>query len=196
MREIIFEFIGGSWDGMNLSNASADPIEASLAVRTFRLTRSGRQGAVVAMPSDYAVHRAGPRGNRYVVANRTELSNEVLLRLEHCGEEQPAVESAVAKRIVLQFQGGYLHGCTLDSCAESAEEALLALSYYCVTENATLGRSFRGVPIPWGSFRRHCCAEEDRRFRKDHAYRVVDRREDETGVLAVLEYCRCEEETP
>ena len=47
MREIIFEFIGGSWDGMNLSNASADPIEASLAVHTFRLTRSGRRGAVV-----------------------------------------------------------------------------------------------------------------------------------------------------
>ena len=44
------------------------------------------------------------------------------------------------------------------------------------------------MPIPWGSFRRHCCAEEDRRFRKDHAYRVVDHREDETGVLAVLEY--------
>lgn len=36
------------------------------------------------MPSDYAVRTTGLLGNKYVVRNRTELGDEVLVRLECC----------------------------------------------------------------------------------------------------------------
>lgn len=187
MTRILLEFIGGAWDGMNLCNDSPDPVEVGLARQTHSLLGDGMVGQTVVMPSDYAVRPGGGGGCKYVVANRTEFGDEILVRLEVCGKEQSEPCVCAAKRLLLKFEGGYLHGRCLDSESPDTHEALLAVSYYCVTEHGTVGTAFDGIPAP-SLFPIRATAPDVSRFEKGYEYRVVQRLEDDERVRVKFEY--------
>jgi hypothetical protein len=146
-KRVFLEFIGGSWDGMNLCSDSPDPAEVGLASLTFAKTHDATIGSAVVMPSDYAVRKTDLHGYKYVVQYRTELGDEVLVRLECCWNEPAEPCVCMGKRIVLEFRGGHLHGRRLDSQSAETNEALLALAYYCVTNQGTVGKKINGKPV-------------------------------------------------
>jgi hypothetical protein len=143
---IFLEFVGGAWDGMNLCNDSHDPAEVGLALLTFTKTHDAEIGSTVVMPADYAVRDSGADGYKYVVTNRTVLGNEILARLECCQTEVSEPNTCMAKRIVLQFEGGHLHGRCFDSQSPDTNVALLAVAYYCFTDQGTVGHGLAGLP--------------------------------------------------
>jgi hypothetical protein len=184
----ILEFIGGCWDGMNLCNESPDPAEAALASDVYRLTAQGRQGQKTVMPPGYAVGKPGVCGHLYVVTDRTATREEVLVRLEcvaereadHCLLQEGA--GPAVKRIVFEFEGGYLDRVTLDSLSPDVGEALLATAYYCITDGGALGKRFGETPPTWRSKARTA------RFSKDHEYRIVRRAERRNKVVLTCSY--------
>jgi len=89
VRKIILEFVGGSWDGKNLSNDRADPFEARLAVRKYLATENGEIGRTVVMLTERAGEYfcladdcVGCGRQTYRVTNRLEVGDEVLVRFE------------------------------------------------------------------------------------------------------------------
>ena len=103
------------------------------------------------LPSDYAVRRHGSDLCTYRVTHRTEIGDEVLVRLEVCDintadEGASAVPSrGKAQQIVFQFDGGCLHGITLDSYSADLHEALLAMAYFSVTDGGMVGSVVDGI---------------------------------------------------
>ena len=184
----ILEFIGGCWDGMNLCTESPDPAEAMLAKDVCRLTAEGRQGQKAVMPPRHSAGKPGVCGHQYVVTNRTATREEVLVRFEctaereadHCLLQDGAGSSM--KRIVFEFEGGYLDRVRLDSLSSDVGEALLATAYYCVTNGGVLGRRFGETPPTWQSKARTAG------FSKGHEYRIVRRAERRDKVVLKCSY--------
>ena len=96
MRTIILEFIGGSWDGKNLSNDSMDAREIRLAVHNYLESDAGAIGKTVILPLDYATSffmdanyqltaLTQSLGQVYTVTERTEIGENVLVRFEFSG---------------------------------------------------------------------------------------------------------------
>jgi hypothetical protein len=187
MKRVILEFIGGAWDGMNLCNDSPDPIEIELAVRTYFATDDGEIGETVIMPAGYALRRGSSAGCKYVVEDRTVVGDEVLIRLAACDEPVTADSALPAVRIVLQFEGGYLNGRSLDSQSADVHEALLALAYYHITNQGSVGEAFNGIPVTWRPSGIGTDAPQGV-FRKDHEYRVVQRIEECHQIVVRFEY--------
>lgn len=106
----LFEFIGGAWDGMNLDSGSQDAAERDLALLTYVRTHSATIGKSVVMPSDYAAHKGDALSYSYVVAHCAEVGEEALVRMECCRDEPSESGVCMAKHIVVEFHGGYLHG--------------------------------------------------------------------------------------
>ena len=188
MRRILLEFIGGSWDGMNLCNDSPDPVEAGLTLHTYSMIRNRGVGHTVVMPSDYSVKQTDCSGSEYVVTNRTVIvGNEVLVRLESCCSEATAPCAHLSKRLLLQFDGGYLHGRSLDGHSPDTDEALLAVAYYLITDQGKAGEVLDGMPAKL-LFSEHATDPERVGFRKGWEYRVTQRTEDKERVLVRFEY--------
>ncbi len=139
MKPFILEFIGGCWDGMNLCSHSPDPVELKLAKTCYAETGAGAVGKTTLVPAEYGTRRGSSRGNRYVVVHRMETGGEVLVRLNVCSGGRVAEDPCHDKQVLLDFEGGVLHGLRLDSASEELKEALLATSYYCLTEQGTTG---------------------------------------------------------
>ncbi len=143
MKPFILEFIGGCWDGMNLCSESSDPVEVKLAKGCYAETEGGTEGKTTVLPSEYGTRRGTSRGSKYVVVHRMEVGGELLIRLELCCEDREVGGPCHCKRVLLDFQGGHLHGLQLDSHSDDLHEALLAASFFCLTEQgkpgATLG---------------------------------------------------------
>jgi hypothetical protein len=184
MKPFILEFIGGCWDGMNLCSESPDPVEVKLAKACYAETWSGTFGKITVVPSEYATQRGSQPGNRYVVTNRVDHDGEVLVRLELCCEEQMVDCPCHAKRIHLEFEGGHLDGLRLDSGSPNLEEALLATSYFCLTEHgkvdATLGDGLPLLP--------HMSTRQEIRPRSGDRYSVVGREEGKNQIAVRLRY--------
>lgn len=130
MRHVILEFIGGAWDGMNLSDGSADPVEAGLARHVAKMTSNCKSGQSVTLPQAYAA-RGG--GCVYRITAHARIGDESLVRLECCDEPCGAVQPEPAKTLVLQFSGGALDGRTLRSDSADLHEALLAAACTCLS---------------------------------------------------------------
>lgn len=142
---IILEFIGGSWDGMNLCTDSPDELETRLAVQTYLSTHGGRPGQKVCMLEDYGLKPRTAGGSHYVVTQHTAMGNDVLVRLETVAEGEPAevhpppeVEPA-PKCFVIRFCGGPLNDRMLRSDSPEVSTALLAAAFYCVTDHGAPG---------------------------------------------------------
>lgn len=87
-RTIILEFIGGSWDGRNLSNDTLDAREMELAVSVYLATRNGTPGRDSVLPKDYATALLGLDSSEtdvFRVTDSIEIDHEVLVRLEYVG---------------------------------------------------------------------------------------------------------------
>ncbi len=186
MRRILLEFIGGAWDGMNLCNDSSDPIEVGLALHTYCKAGNGKLGRAVVMPADYAVRPIGVGGCKYVVTDRAELDHEVLIRLEACGSERTKPCVCGIKRLILQFEGGEWDGRRLDSQSADTHEALLAVAYYCVTDQGSVGKACDARPTAqW--FQPGASDPAGSGVSRNCQYRVVQRLEDEERVVVKLE---------
>jgi hypothetical protein len=175
VKRIILEFIGGSWDGMNLCTFSADGVEAGLAIRVCARTGDGTPGREVVMPDDYAVRCPG-RGRKYVVIHRVEVLDEVLVRLG-CFQEVQAAErpEPAPLPVTLQFADGPLDQVTLDSRSPDCDEALVAVACFLLTDGGTVGACCPctlSVPV----LRRKCSHRApSSRPAADYEYRVVRR---------------------
>ena len=193
MRRILLEFIGGSWDGMNLCNDSPDRIEASLAARQYLLSNCGSEGAAIVLPSDYAVRSHGSDECRYRVTNRTEIGDEVLVRFEVCDHHadddrgSSITTQSPAKQVVFRFDGGCLHGMTLDSRSPDLHEALLASAYYAVTHGGMLGSPLHGTLAAWQHLvPKKLAGRTFLQFSPIGMYRVVERCENDTTITIRL----------
>lgn len=184
MKRIYLEFIGGSWDGMNLCNDSPDTIEVGLTQLTYATTQNAAIGKTVVMPSDYAVRNTGRRGHEYTVTHCTAMDDEILVRLECRGDDPTSRCVRAAKRIILEFEGGYLDGHRLDSQSSNTNEALLAVAYYCVTEEGTIGKKFNGMPATPLLARR----SRAREFARHSEYGVTQRLEDWERVVVRFQF--------
>jgi hypothetical protein len=184
-KRVLWEFIGGAWDAMNLDSDSLDPAESGLASLTYARTQEATLGRTVVMPSNYAKRDIGSTGCKYVVTHRMELGDEVLVRLEYCPSDPAESCVCMMKRIVLEFHGGHLDGRTLDSQSDDTDEALLAVAYYCITSQGTVGETLHAVPVAsrlteFKAIRTH----------RDGEYGVTYRREQQTQVLVRLAHQR------
>jgi hypothetical protein len=193
MKRILLEFIGGSWDGMNLCNDSPDRIEANLAAQQYLLSNCGSEGAVVVLPSNYAVRSQSAAGDRYRVTNRTEVGDEVLVRFEVCDhraeDEQSSLitEQSSAKQIIFQFDGGCLQGMTLDSHSPDFHESLLATAYYSVTDGGRLGSRLYGTLAVWQRLApTKRVGRSLSQFPAISMYHVIERCENETTITVRL----------
>jgi len=180
MRLTILEFIGGAWDGMNLCTDSPDTVEVGLAVHVLKATGGGRQGMAVRMPLEYARARGGCH---YRVADRTEAGSQFLVRLECCGDGDAEGLAPHSKSIALQFVGGCLDGCTLQSDVSALEEALLATALYCLTDRGAISNDLQVMPAlcRWFQCKLPCA-------RRSVKYRVVKRVEDEQSITVFFEH--------
>lgn len=177
---VILEFIGGAWDGMNLSNHSPDPTEAGLAVYAWQATQRGRVGRCVTLPSQYAVRHGGCEYK--VVAHHTA-HGEALVRLEVCAGDCRQRSPLDGKVIVLRFSGGCLDGRSLRSDSSDLAEALLTTAYFGLTRQGSPSESLQILPAVWRQLQR----------KFSHAgtvaqYRVVERRDDGQTITVELEY--------
>jgi hypothetical protein len=191
MKRILLEFIGGPWDGMNLCNDSPDRNEASLAVQCYLRSNNGRKGTLLVLPADYAVRPHDCDQCTYRIAHRTDLGNEVLVRLEVCdpetGDERVRDSGPLAPQIIFRFEGGCLHGMTLDSRSPDLHEALLAAAYYTITDGGTIGNSIDGTLVTWSRLL-------PKKLTKDLSesnvsvgtYRVIGRTADRTAITVTL----------
>jgi hypothetical protein len=193
MKRILLEFIGGSWDGMNLDNDSPDKIEASLAARQYLLSNCGSKGAAIVLPSDYAVRSHGLDECRYRVTNRTEIGDEVLVRFEVCdhhaedGPPSSIAEQSPARQITFQFDGGCLHGMTLDSRSPDLHEALLASAYYAVTRGGMPGSPLCGTLAAWQHLvPKKLAGRTFLQFSPIGMYRVIERCENDATITVRL----------
>ncbi len=136
------------------------------------------------MPSDYAVRNRGFAGCKYVVTHCMELAGEVLVRLESCWSEPAEPCVCTAKRTVLEFRGGHLHGRSLDSQSADTNEALLAVAYYCITDKGTVGQKI-------SARRRMLLLPEPKMIggEGDDEYGVSQRLEEAEWVLVRFEHC-------
>jgi len=193
MRRVILEFIGGAWDGMNLCNTSPDPLENRLAVQAYLATDNGAKGMDVVMPLDYAVNKAGCSGRHYVVTNRTQYAEDVLVRLEHLAASRTQTRkpssngSSASTQILLQFEGGWLDGLVLDSHSPCPNEALLSVACYCLTEHGTVGEKLQGIPPAWNLAARPDWKPKESDFRQNQPYRVKQRVEQPDQILVRFE---------
>ena len=182
-EQIILEFIGGCWDGMNLATESPDPVETRLARSVYASTDNGSKGRKARMPAGYAAGKRAVCGHEYEVTDRTEIDDEVLVRLQCCaGQDADQClflddEVPVGKRIVFTFNGGHLDGETLESRSSDLDEAWLAIAYYCVM---SLGMS---VEAPWAAAASRHHRIEAAGIGKDHEYHIVERIEDDENVF-------------
>ena len=181
---IILEFIDGCWDGMNLCNDSPDPVEVKFMQACYADTENGTIGRKTVVSSEYATRRGTKPGNQYVVTNRAEHDGEILVRLELCCENQRADCSCQYKRILMKFEGGHLSGLRLDSASSDLDEALLATSYFCLTEHGNVGTTMgSGLPLlP------HIVRQDTIRPQIGDEYQVVSREEDENRIAVWLRY--------
>jgi hypothetical protein len=187
VKRIVLEFIGGSWDGMNLCTYSPDGVEAALAIRTCAKTGEGTPGREVVMPADYAVHYPG-RGRKYVVVHRVEVLAEVLVRLECFQEVHVAPPEPAAVPVTLQFTGGPLDGVSLDSRSPDCHEALAAMACLLLTGGGTIGACcWLTTDSPVLRRKRHRHAGSTRPV-LGHEYRVVRRTEHEGCIAVDLQY--------
>ena len=188
VKRIILEFIGGSWDGMNLCTFSADGVEAALAIRTCAKTGEGTPGREVVMPTDYAVHYPG-RGRKYVVMHRVDVLDEVLVRLE-CFQEArvtPPPEPATVP-VTLHFAGGPFDQVTLDSRSPDCDEVLAALACFLLTDGGTIGAlcpATMGAPV---LRRKRLHPAPSTGPVSDHEYRVVRRAEHDERIAVEIHY--------
>jgi hypothetical protein len=168
---------------MNLDSGSQDAAERDLALLTYVRTHSATIGKSVVMPSDYAVHKGDALSYSYVVAHCAEVGEETLVRMECCRDESSESCACMAKRIVFEFHGGYLHGRRLDNRSANVNEALLALAYYCVTEQGAIGKRIGGMPVM-----RLLSKANANHFASRSVYSVTSRLEDDEQVLVRVEY--------
>ena len=180
MKHTIFEFIGGAWDGMNLSTLSPDPAEAGLAAHTLKVTRDGCNGQAVTMPRHYAV---GTGRCKYVVRNHVVVGQELLIRLECDEEDSDDASDQQFKIIVLRFAGGCFDGRTIRSDAADVHEAILATSCYCLTDQGAVSAILKVLPCLGGRIQGGLC-----RVKGFVEYRVARRDETEAAVTVILEY--------
>jgi hypothetical protein len=188
MRRIILEFIGGAWDGMNLANDSPDRIEVELAVRTYCGTRNGEVGQKATMPSNYTVQRGASAGCEYVVEERTVVGDEVLVRMTCTCDKPTGDEPTPALQVVLEFDGGYLDGRRFDSQSDDVYEALLAVAYYHLTDQGTVGSAFDDVPVIARPHGKGAAGSLPAEWCKDRQYRVVQRIEEADRIVVRFEY--------
>ena len=193
MKRILLEFIGGPWDGMNLCNDSPDALEVELATSHFLLSNHGDEGATIMLRSDYAVRPHGADHCRYVVARRTEIGDEVLVRFEACDHESaceqdlPGLLCLIPKQIILQFDGGCLNGMTLDSQSNDLREALLAVAYYSITNHGAIGSSLDEIlTVPTPLLPKRLFAVRSTQSASTGTYRIMDRCEGDSTITVRL----------
>lgn len=180
MRHVILEFIGGAWDGMNLCNCSADSAEAGLARHVAKMTGNCKSGQTVTMPREYAT-RCG--GCVYRITAHVRIGDESLVRLECCDETGGALQSGIAKALVLQFSGGVLDGHTLRSDSADLHEALLAAAYLCLSTSDGETQTVEILPAVWRQFTGLAGAIDATAI-----YRVKARIQDQASITVALEY--------
>lgn len=170
---------------MNLCNDSPDSVEVGLASYVYSVIGNRGVGQTVVMPADYSVKQT--ECSKYVVANRIVMKDEVLIRLESCCGEPAASCACMAKQILLRFDGGHLHGRSLDGHSSNIVEALRAVAYYLITEHGKVGEAFDGIPaplLPQGPV----TDSEETGGRKDWEYQITERIEDENRILVRFQY--------
>jgi hypothetical protein len=178
MRQIILEFIGGAWDGMNLCTCSPDLVEAELARYVLKMTGNGIAGNTVNMPRDYAVGNTG--GCSYVVTAHAEVENDSLVRLECRGDDHPEIQAVEQRTIILRFDGGCQEGRILRSDSADVREALLTVACYHITDQ---GHSISEVLQVPPVFCQRCQPRTECR-----GYRAAKRTEDEGFVTVTLKF--------
>jgi hypothetical protein len=151
VERIILEFIGGSWDGMNLHSPSDDPVEAALAERIYLGACRNGKGRQVVMPANYATQRGGRPGLRYFVTGQTKSQEEILVRLECFGGPERRVrqagEDCSVEHVVLQFRGGPLAGEFFHSRSSDYRVSLAVLGCFLATERGQMGKTCQGSPF-------------------------------------------------
>jgi hypothetical protein len=180
MKLTIFEFVGGAWDGMNLSTLSPDPTEAAIAAHVLEVTRDGSRGRVVMMSRKYAIRKGCCR---YVVTNHISVNGESLIRLECDESDCRDATDQPHKTIILQFVGGCLDGRTLRSDAADMREALIATSYYCLTNEGSVCAILKVHPCLCGQIQGGLC-----RVSGVLEYRVMERSKKDAAINVVLQY--------
>jgi hypothetical protein len=175
---VILEFIGGAWDGMNLSTRSSDPLEAELAAYVLKTTGGGAMGGAVIMPHQYAIRNTG--GCSYVVSVHTQVENDCLVRLECRGEDRREIFAAEKRTIVLRFDRGCQDGRIVRSDSADVREALLAVACYHLTGQGRSACEILRVPP---MFCRRC---QPRTHCK--GYRPAERIESDRVVTVTLEF--------
>lgn len=94
MHQIIFELVGGCFDGMTVCSDSDDPREAAAAHKFYFMSAKGKVGARFWSGSDYALEVLGTWPTKYLenetfqphvyeVTDRLEGDGEVLIRAEY-----------------------------------------------------------------------------------------------------------------
>lgn len=180
MRHVILEFIGGAWDGMNLCNRSADPVEAGLVHHVAKMTGNCKSGQIVALPQEYAV-RCG--GCVYRIAAHVRIGDESLVRLECCDEACVEAQPGLRKTLILQFSGGALDGRTLRSDSADLHEALLAAAYVCLSVEKEEAQTVQILPAAWRRLTGAASA-----FGGVAEYRVTGRIHDQSSITVALEH--------
>jgi hypothetical protein len=180
MKHTILEFVGGAWDGMNLSTLSPDPTEVALAAYTLKVTHYGSKDQAVVMPREYAL---GTGGCQYVATHHISVGGESLVRLECVEGDCAEASDRPLKTIVLQFVSGCLDGRTIRSDAANVHEALIATSYYCLTDHGAVSAILKILPCLCGQVQGGLC-----RGNGIVEYRVVERDEKEGAITVILEY--------
>ena len=129
---------------MNLSNNSPDRVEVELAVRTY----CGTQKRPGWSNSDHAIGLRGQRGAWAAAICRSKSARSSATRCSSrmsCTVRQTDGRrvGAGACRWFCEFDGGYLEGRRFDSQSDNVYEALLAVAYYHLTDQGTVGERLR-----------------------------------------------------
>jgi hypothetical protein len=81
-----------------------------------------------------------------------------------------------------------LNGRCLDSQSADTHEALLALAYYHITSEGTVGEAFNGIPVMWRPAGEPADSLPRGDFRKDHEYCVIQRAVEGDRIVLRLTY--------
>ena len=87
MREVIFQLVGGPWDGQSLSTASRDEANACFAEALYAIS-GGRKGTRIPLVppggrKKTASKSPAPRSHDYEIASRDELVDQLVIVARH-----------------------------------------------------------------------------------------------------------------
>ena len=102
MKPIVLEFVGGYWNGRSLRTDAADQEESLLAAACYEMLHHGAIGGECRALSDDAVMFARTHGwaapqegafcgdHRYLVSERLETEDVIVIRLRHLPVDCPS----------------------------------------------------------------------------------------------------------